>query len=125
MVMECAVNQLSSIKAQLRTNAEIVGFQIFYEIKFFFQVRKEIATAIGYQLSLVRAREQFLMRNLETILDSKERILCEQQEQLNQAIGACQQSMENAIRENHENPILPGLLFRYVFIYFDFNLRNN
>ncbi|KAE9553772.1 hypothetical protein FO519_002993 [Halicephalobus sp. NKZ332] len=97
-VMENAVSQIGAVKAQLRTNAEIA--------------RKEISNAIGYQLSLVRAREQFLLRTLESMVDSKERVLCEQQEQLNQAIGACQQSMECALRGNSENPSVPGMLFR-------------
>jgi hypothetical protein len=96
MVMESAVAQVTSVKNQLRINAEIA--------------RKEISNAIGHQLSLVRAREQLLLNFLENVVDSKERVLCEQQEQLNQAIGACQQSLECTIRGT--NDANTNVLFR-------------
>jgi hypothetical protein len=96
MVMESAVAQVTSVKNQLRINAEIA--------------RKEISNAIGHQLSLVRAREQLLLNYLENVVDSKERVLCEQQEQLNQAIGACQQSLECTIRGTNDSNT--NMLFR-------------
>uniref|UniRef100_A0A914XS09 Uncharacterized protein n=1 Tax=Panagrolaimus superbus TaxID=310955 RepID=A0A914XS09_9BILA len=96
MVMESAVAQVTSVKNQLKINAEIA--------------RKEISNAIGHQLSLVRAREQLLLNFLENVVESKERVLCEQQEQLNQAIGACQQSLECTIRGT--NDANANMLFR-------------
>uniref|UniRef100_A0AC35EQZ6 Uncharacterized protein n=1 Tax=Panagrolaimus sp. PS1159 TaxID=55785 RepID=A0AC35EQZ6_9BILA len=96
MVMESAVAQVTSVKNQLKINAEIA--------------RKEISNAIGHQLSLVRAREQLLLNFLENVVESKERVLCEQQEQLNQAIGACQQSLECTIRG--PNDANSNMLFR-------------
>ena len=58
----------------------------------------------------MRAREQLLLNILENVLESKERVLCEQQEQLNQAIGACQQSLESSPRG--ANDVNTNMLFR-------------
>ncbi|KAI1733195.1 nuclear receptor coactivator 4 [Ditylenchus destructor] len=82
--MENSIARIYSIKSQLRNSAE--------------QARKDISNAIDHQLSCVRAREQELLFQLEQIMAKKEQKLCEQQEQLNKAIGACQQSLECILR---------------------------
>jgi len=84
--MENSIARIYSIKSFLRNSAE--------------QTRKDISSAIDHQLQCVRAREQELLFNLEHIMAKKEQKLCEQQEQLNQAIGACQQSLECVLRNN-------------------------
>uniref|UniRef100_A0A915E0Z5 Uncharacterized protein n=1 Tax=Ditylenchus dipsaci TaxID=166011 RepID=A0A915E0Z5_9BILA len=79
--------RIYSIKSQLRNSAD--------------QTRKDISNAIDHQLQCIRAREQELLFNLEDIMAKKELMLCEQQEKLNQAIGACQQSLECVLSRNN------------------------
>uniref|UniRef100_A0A7E4UZN7 BLOC-1-related complex subunit 5 n=1 Tax=Panagrellus redivivus TaxID=6233 RepID=A0A7E4UZN7_PANRE len=96
IIMENAVSQLSFVKTQLRSNAE--------------HARKEISRAVGHQLDLLRAREQTLLNLLETDVESKERVLCDQMENINQAIGACQQALELAVVGN--NSAMQNSIFR-------------
>jgi hypothetical protein len=84
--MENSVARIYAVKSQLRNSAE--------------QTRKDISNAIDHQLQCIRAREQELLFKLEAILAEKEQKLCEQQEQLNKAIGACQQSLNCVLRNN-------------------------
>uniref|UniRef100_A0A914DZD1 Nuclear receptor coactivator 4 n=1 Tax=Acrobeloides nanus TaxID=290746 RepID=A0A914DZD1_9BILA len=98
MMMENSVVRIASVKAQLRTNAE--------------QVRKDISNAISHQLQCIRAREQELLSMLESTVSLKEQNLCEQQEQLNQAIGACQQSIECVLRNKTDSTNIQDMLFR-------------
>lgn len=81
-----AAARVSSEKMQLRISAE--------------QTRKDICNAINHQLSCIRAREQELILSLKKIIAEKERKLCEQQEELNKAISACQQNLESILLED-------------------------
>ncbi|TMS38691.1 hypothetical protein L596_005358 [Steinernema carpocapsae] len=85
-MMENTSARLSSIRAQLRTNSD--------------QVRKDIGNSVSQYLACIRNREQELIGELEAIVLQKERKLSEQQEQLNLAIGACQQGLECIVRSN-------------------------
>ncbi|KAK0400121.1 hypothetical protein QR680_003366 [Steinernema hermaphroditum] len=98
-MMENTSARLSSIRAQLRSNSD--------------QVRKDIGNCVSQYLSCIRNREQELINELETIVLHKERKLSEQQEQLNVAIGACQQALECVMRSNKNDGIsMQEMLFR-------------
>ncbi|KAH7731057.1 Nuclear receptor coactivator 4 [Aphelenchoides avenae] len=96
--LENAAARLTAIKSHLRVNSE--------------QVRKDISTAVSHQLACLRAREQELLSQLENVVRTKEQLLTEQQEQINQAIGACKQGLE-CIALNKTNPSnVQEMLFR-------------
>ena len=94
-------------------------------------MRKDISTAVSHQLACLRAREQELLTQLENVVRTKEQLLTEQQEQINQAIGAslpfkalkpssilgaCKQGLE-CIALNKTNPSnVQEMLFRYSLI---------
>ncbi|KAI6222459.1 hypothetical protein M3Y99_01492900 [Aphelenchoides fujianensis] len=80
MYMENASARLTSLKSELRKNADLA--------------RRDIATAAGHQICCIRAREQQLLGQLGTMVDAKEQKLSKQQENLSKAIGACQRSLE-------------------------------
>jgi hypothetical protein len=98
MSMQNASARITAVKFQLRTNAE--------------QIRKDISNAISHQLSCVRAREQELLSQLESAVAQKEQLLAEQQEHINQAIGACQQSLECLLRDKSGTTNVQDILFR-------------
>uniref|UniRef100_A0A1I8AP58 ARA70 domain-containing protein n=1 Tax=Steinernema glaseri TaxID=37863 RepID=A0A1I8AP58_9BILA len=98
-MMENTSARLSSIRAQLRANSD--------------QVRKDIGSSISQYLACIRNREQELINELESIVLQKERKLSEQQEQLNVAIGGCQQALECVMRTNKSDGInMQEMLFR-------------
>uniref|UniRef100_A0A1I7XUA6 COS domain-containing protein n=1 Tax=Heterorhabditis bacteriophora TaxID=37862 RepID=A0A1I7XUA6_HETBA len=81
MMMENAAARIASVKAHLKSNAD--------------QVKKEIGDVISQQLSLIRAREQELLSELDAVFSYKENTLSRQQQQLHQKIGSCQQALES------------------------------
>ncbi|CAD5226952.1 unnamed protein product [Bursaphelenchus xylophilus] len=89
MLLENAVARISSMKAELRTNAE--------------KVRRDIAGAVKHQISCLRAREQELLGQLDQVVGVREESFSDQQDVLSKAIGACQNSLETMKATGEEN----------------------
>ncbi|CAJ0957054.1 unnamed protein product, partial [Mesorhabditis belari] len=64
--------------------------------------QKEINIMVSHQLALIRAREQELLQQLDQITSMKETILNQQQEMINQNIGACQLSLDTVRQRGDE-----------------------
>uniref|UniRef100_A0A914XH24 Uncharacterized protein n=1 Tax=Plectus sambesii TaxID=2011161 RepID=A0A914XH24_9BILA len=91
ILMENAVARIANTKNQLKGNAD--------------QVRNEIRCCFGHQLACLRSREQQLLASVESIVTLKDGLLTEQQDQLHQSIGACQQGLQclqRAARGGHQ-----------------------
>ncbi|CAJ0582373.1 unnamed protein product, partial [Mesorhabditis spiculigera] len=97
--LENSAARITTIKSHLRANSE--------------RIKREINNMVSHQLALIRGREQELMQQLDQVVTFKESILNQQQETINQRIGACQQSLETIQQRDGDLVDLKHMLARF------------
>ena len=87
--LEDSIEEICSVNSQLKNNVA--------------QIRKEISQSVNYQKACIRARKRELLLKLENMAIQKEQKLFEQQEKVNQSIGAVKEILGCAnINENEK-----------------------